>query len=207
MAFWGVEVRPGKSFTHKFDDLKGRLHISMATLGVGSVPAKSRLQLIGPRSIHLCGYYLGSGRRTNTIEESESYGEDIANTETDRSDCSGEDEYEDSFIDDDANPEVYPESRISSEEEVSHVNKSKGSRRRLQKKHQRVDSDDDSLPISSIYKSKASAKVLSEEMDVSDDGRQSDASHKNGEDDGNNAIKSNSKSKAGNGPLDAKTHR
>ncbi|XP_028772053.1 peptidyl-prolyl cis-trans isomerase FKBP43 isoform X2 [Neltuma alba] len=207
MAFWGVEVRPGKSFTHKFDDLKGRLHISMATLGVGSVPAKSRLQLIGPRSIHLCGYYLGSGRRTNTIEESESYGEDIANTETDRSDCSGEDEYEDSFIDDDANPEVYPESRISSEEEVSHVNKRKGSRRRLQKKHQRVDSDDDSLPISSIYKSKASAKVLSEEMDVSDDGRQSDASHKNGEDDGNNAIKSNSKSKAGNGPLDAKTHR
>lgn len=76
-------------------------------MGVGSAPAKGRLQcnvgnsspvylcslssemnesmqlnlefeeaddvvfsVIGPRSIHLCGYYLGSGRRSNMIEES-----------------------------------------------------------------------------------------------------------------------------------------
>ncbi|KAK4269564.1 hypothetical protein QN277_022705 [Acacia crassicarpa] len=239
MAFWGVEVKPGKSFTHKFDDLKGRLHISMATLGVGSAPAKSRLQcnvgnnspvylcslssganeslqlnlefeevddvifsVVGPRGIHLCGYYIGGGRRTNTIEESESYGEDIANTETDRSDCSDEDEYEGSFIDDDANPDVYPESPSSSEEEASSVDKRKGSHRRLRKKNQRVDSDDDALPISSIYKSRASAKVFSEEMDVSDDRREGDANHKNGD----NSVKSNSKSKAGNVLLDTKTN-
>lgn len=47
--------------------------------------------------------------------ERESYGEDIANTETERSDCSDEDDYEDSFIDDDADPEVYPPSPISNE--------------------------------------------------------------------------------------------
>ncbi|XP_054779875.1 peptidyl-prolyl cis-trans isomerase FKBP43-like isoform X3 [Prosopis cineraria] len=244
MAFWGVEVKPGKSFTHKFDDFKGRLHVSMATLGVGSAPAKSRLQcnvgnsspvylcslssgtneslqlhlefeevddvifsVIGPRSIHLCGYYLGNSRRTNVIEESESYGEDIANTETDRSNCSEEDEYEDSFIDDDANPDVYPGSPISREEEVSPVNKHKGSRRRLQRKQQRVDSDDDGVPISSLYKTKATAKVLSEEMDVSDDRRESDGSQKKGKDEDNNDIKPNSKSKAGNILLDTKTHR
>ncbi|XP_054779874.1 peptidyl-prolyl cis-trans isomerase FKBP43-like isoform X2 [Prosopis cineraria] len=243
MAFWGVEVKPGKSFTHKFDDFKGRLHVSMATLGVGSAPAKSRLQcnvgnsspvylcslssgtneslqlhlefeevddvifsVIGPRSIHLCGYYLGNSRRTNVIEESESYGEDIANTETDRSNCSEEDEYEDSFIDDDANPDVYPGSPISREEEVSPVNKHKGSRRRLQRKQQRVDSDDDGVPISSLYKTKATAKVLSEEMDVSDDRRESDGSQKKGKDEDNNDIKPNSKSKAGNILLDTKTH-
>lgn len=28
----GIEVKPGKPFTHKFDDLRGRLHVSMVTL-------------------------------------------------------------------------------------------------------------------------------------------------------------------------------
>ncbi|KAI9099201.1 hypothetical protein K1719_024968 [Acacia pycnantha] len=244
MAFWGVEVKPGKSFTHKFDDLKGRLHTSMATLGVGSAPAKSRLQcnvgnnspvylcslssraneslqlnlefeevgdvifsVDGPRSIYLCGYYLGSGGRTSTIEESESYGEDIANTEIYRSDCSDEDEYEGSFIDDDTNPDVYPKSPSLSEEEASSIDKCKGSRCGLRKKNQRVDSDDDGLPISSIYKSRASAKVFSEEMDVSDDRREGDAKHKNGEVNGDNSVKSNSKSEASNVLLDTKTNR
>ena len=45
----------------------------------------------------------------------ESYGEDIADTETERSDYSDEDEYEDSFIDDDADPEVFPPSPISND--------------------------------------------------------------------------------------------
>lgn len=46
----------------------------------------------------------------------ESYGEDIGDTETDRSDFSDdEDGYEDSFIDDDANLEVSPPSPISNE--------------------------------------------------------------------------------------------
>lgn len=54
--------------------------------------------------------------------ERESYGEDIANTETDRSDCSDEDEYEDSFIDDNANPEVCSESPILSEGMFHYLN-------------------------------------------------------------------------------------
>ena len=92
-------------------------------------------------------------------------------------------------------------------EEVSPANKSKSSRRRLQRKLRRVDSDDDSLPISSIYKSKASAKILSEEIDVSDDRRGNDAQHDNGENNGGNAIQSNPISKAVNALFDTKTHR
>ncbi|PON31586.1 hypothetical protein TorRG33x02_357450, partial [Trema orientale] len=107
MAFWGIEVKPGKPFTHKFDDLRGRLHVSMASLGMGKATTKSVLQcnvgnkspvflcslypekteslqlnlefeevdevvfsVIGPRSIHLSGYYLGSGRHRGVNEES-----------------------------------------------------------------------------------------------------------------------------------------
>ncbi|KAF3341596.1 peptidyl-prolyl cis-trans isomerase FKBP53 [Carex littledalei] len=33
MAFWGVEVKPGKPYTHSFDETRGRLRISQATLG------------------------------------------------------------------------------------------------------------------------------------------------------------------------------
>ena len=44
-------------------------------------------------------------------------GEDIADTETDLSENSDEDEYENSFIDDDE-PEVYPSSPISNDESM-----------------------------------------------------------------------------------------
>ncbi|KAJ3679571.1 hypothetical protein LUZ60_017582 [Juncus effusus] len=33
MAFWGVEVKPGKPYSHCFDESRGRLRISQATLG------------------------------------------------------------------------------------------------------------------------------------------------------------------------------
>ncbi|RDX74942.1 Peptidyl-prolyl cis-trans isomerase FKBP43, partial [Mucuna pruriens] len=245
MAFWGVEVKPGKPFTHKYEYSKGRLHISMvmllrnATLGLGTSTAKSTLQcnvgkrspvylcslypgnteslqlnleleevdqvvlsVIGPRSIHLCGYYLATARNTNvffflfsfTTMERESYGEDIADTETERSDYNEEDdEYDDSFIDDD--------------EKASHDNRPKGrkgSLRRLRKKYQLVESDDDgcyeqkiiandsihdqtkeienedNLPILSLCKNKASGRVLDQEMDASVDRGAGDASNKNG---------------------------
>lgn len=185
MAFWGIEVKPGKPFSHKFDDSKGRLHVSMASLGLAKATTKSVLQcnvgnkspvflcslypekteslqlnlefeevdevifsVIGPRSIHLSGYYLGGGggRYRAMIEESESYGEDIADTDTQRSDCSDE-EYEDSFINDEE-PEVFPPSPASSDGEESLDNKKpkigKGNhRRRLRKKYQLSDSDDE----------------------------------------------------------------
>jgi len=46
--------------------------------------------------------------------ERESFGEDIADTETEKSDYS-EDEYDDSFIDDDGVPEAFLPSPISEE--------------------------------------------------------------------------------------------
>ncbi|XP_061358523.1 peptidyl-prolyl cis-trans isomerase FKBP43-like [Gastrolobium bilobum] len=257
MAFWGVEVKPGKPFTHAHNDWKGRLHISMATLGLGTATAKSTLQcnvgnrspvylcslypgtteslqlnleleeveqvifsVIGPRSIHLCGYYLASGRHNNINDDSESYGEDIADTETERSNHSDEDEYEDSFIDDDGDPVVFPSSPISNEEEASDDNRPKGTKsgfRRLRRKYQSVESDDDgsfeekiivndsindqtketgnedSLPISPLYKNKASGRVLDQEMDDSVDRGAGDGSKKNGEDGGNSIIETNLK--------------
>ncbi|XP_058760468.1 peptidyl-prolyl cis-trans isomerase FKBP43-like isoform X3 [Vicia villosa] len=250
MAFWGVEIKPGKPFTHQHDASRGRLHISIATLGLGTAITKSTLQcnvgnkspvflcvlypgkseslqlnlefeeygnvvlsVIGPRSIHLCGYYLARGHYTNTMGESESYGEDIADTETERSDHSDEDDYDDSFIDDDDT--VFPPSPIFNEEEASSDSGrkvTKGSRRRLRKKYQLVESDDnggceekktigdnmhvesqkiddqDSLPISSICKNKASGRVLDQEMDDNVDKETVGAGNKDGEDREDNTI-------------------
>ncbi|KAK8947637.1 Peptidyl-prolyl cis-trans isomerase FKBP53 [Platanthera guangdongensis] len=138
MTFWGVEIRPGKPYIHSFDQSRGRLRISQATLGDGKSESKSTGQCIvgnsspvslctlipnvsetchlelefeedkevtfsvlGPRSIHLTGYYPGHVGRLNG-DDSESYGEDIS--ESDTSDSCGdgsEDEYESDFIDDD----------------------------------------------------------------------------------------------------------
>ncbi|XP_062090501.1 peptidyl-prolyl cis-trans isomerase FKBP43-like [Humulus lupulus] len=194
MAFWGTEVKPGKPFTHNVDDTRGRLHISMASLGMGKATTKSVLQcnvgnkspvflcslypekteslqlnlefeevdevvfsVVGPRSIHLSGYYLGSGGRIRGIsEESESYGEDIADTDTQISDNSEEEEeFEDSFINDE-DPEVFPPSPVYSdgdgvskecglEDGLDDKKRPDGkrNRRRLRKKYQLVESDDE----------------------------------------------------------------
>lgn len=50
-----------------------------------------------------------------TLSTRESYGEDIADTDTQRSDNSEEDEYEGSFIDDE-DPKVFPPSPVSNGE-------------------------------------------------------------------------------------------
>ncbi|XP_058747374.1 peptidyl-prolyl cis-trans isomerase FKBP43-like isoform X2 [Vicia villosa] len=267
MAFWGVEIKPGKPFTHLYDASRGRLHISMATLGLGTAITKSTLQcnvgnkspvflcalypgkseslqlnlefeedgnvvlsVIGPRSIHLCGYYLARGHYTNTMDESESYGEDIADTETERSDHSDEDDDDDSFIDDDDDT-VFPPSPIFNEEEASSdsgLKVTKGSRRRLRKKYQLVESDDDggceekktiddnmhvesqeiddedSLPISSICKNKASVRVLDQEMDDNVDKETVGAGNEDGEDREDNTIETTLKTD--NVVLDSQTH-
>ncbi|XP_074355243.1 peptidyl-prolyl cis-trans isomerase FKBP43-like isoform X2 [Apium graveolens] len=153
MAFWGVEVKPGSPFSLIFDDeVRKRLHISQATLAIGSsqqtslvqcnvgekspvllcalLPGKSEsLQLnlefdedeevvfsvIGPRGVHLTGFYTCVDRGFHA-DDSESYGEDIANSENEESVLqSDEDEYEDSFIDDDDNLEVLPPSPVSTD--------------------------------------------------------------------------------------------
>ncbi|VFQ85924.1 unnamed protein product [Cuscuta campestris] len=139
MSFWGVEVKPGKPFTHYFDRTVGRLRVSQATLGIGSRTARSLVQcnvgnkspvflcallpnkieschldlefeeaddvvfsVLGPRSVHLSGYYVSKSSSANRNSDTESYGEDIANTDTEASDLGSEnDDYGGSFIDDD----------------------------------------------------------------------------------------------------------
>ncbi|XP_068669837.1 peptidyl-prolyl cis-trans isomerase FKBP53-like isoform X2 [Aristolochia californica] len=44
MAFWGVEIKSGKPYVHRFDEALGRLHVSQATLGFGSSTKKSVVQ-------------------------------------------------------------------------------------------------------------------------------------------------------------------
>ncbi|KAK2979643.1 hypothetical protein RJ640_023571 [Escallonia rubra] len=56
MAFWGTEVKPGKPYTHSFDPVRGRLHVSQATLAPGSLQKKTFLQCnVGDKSpVLLC---------------------------------------------------------------------------------------------------------------------------------------------------------
>lgn len=140
MAFWGIEVNPGKPYTHRFDEERGRLHISQATLGTGSSSGKTILQCnvgdkkpiylcsflpekletcplnlefeededvifsaVGPHGIHLSGFFLEKPHDDVIGEDdSDSYGEDIAETESDESsDYDSEDGFADDFIVDD----------------------------------------------------------------------------------------------------------
>lgn len=187
MAFWGVEIKPGKPYNHNHDNTNGRIRISQATLGNGKSSNKTTVQcnvgnkapillchlipdavetchlelefdepeevvfsVLGQRSVHLSGYYTDSrGRgRDPDGDETDSYGEDIADTDTSGS-FDDDDEYESDFIDDDADIGMYPTSprRKSSVviEEIEEDNKpsENGKRRRLKKKHQLSDSDND----------------------------------------------------------------
>ncbi|CAA0809709.1 Peptidyl-prolyl cis-trans isomerase FKBP43 [Striga hermonthica] len=56
MAFWGIEVKPGKPITHNCEKARGRLRISQATLGIGDATISSTVQCnIGTRSpVMLC---------------------------------------------------------------------------------------------------------------------------------------------------------
>ncbi|KAL9255154.1 Peptidyl-prolyl cis-trans isomerase FKBP53-like protein [Drosera capensis] len=44
MAFWGVEVKPGKPFKLRYEDVNGRLYLAQATLGIGTSTKKCILQ-------------------------------------------------------------------------------------------------------------------------------------------------------------------
>ncbi|KAI3719233.1 hypothetical protein L6452_20128 [Arctium lappa] len=209
MSFWGIEVKPGKPYTHSSQSGRTRLRISQATLANGSATLKSLVQcnvgdkqpvllcallptkieslqldlefeeaedvvfsVIGPRGVYLTGYYVGHNRQSNIQDESESYGEDIANSETQESNHnSDEDEYEDSFINDDEPEPVTPSPVSSSRDDdegeyLKNKRNGNGGRKRLKKKYQVIESDDemgvqeiedeDDFPISSICKNKKS---------------------------------------------------
>ncbi|XP_047315328.1 peptidyl-prolyl cis-trans isomerase FKBP43-like isoform X2 [Impatiens glandulifera] len=175
MAFWGVEVRPGKPYTHSFDPGRGRLRLCQATLGIGVAIKKSLVQcnvgrkspvflcallpdkteschldlefeeseevifsVIGPRSVHLTGYYSANGCKGVCNDNSESYGEDIANSDSHESANSSGDKYDDSFIDDN-DPEVSP---FPDPDDEGTKNEKKV-KRRLKKKYQIIESDED----------------------------------------------------------------
>ncbi|KAJ8768073.1 hypothetical protein K2173_021013 [Erythroxylum novogranatense] len=180
MAFWGIEVKPGKPFTLSRHDGGGRLHISQATLGIGTAVGKTMVQcnvgdkspvflcslftekdescqlnlefeeaenvvlsVLGPRSVHLTGYYLRGGWHRNRDDESESYGEDIADSEPEYSVDGSDDKYEDSFIDDEeANDEKLDRGSPKSV---------KSNSRRLKKKYQVSESDDDYNPQRQVF--------------------------------------------------------
>ncbi|XP_048136977.1 peptidyl-prolyl cis-trans isomerase FKBP43-like isoform X2 [Rhodamnia argentea] len=132
--------------------------------------------VLGVRSVHLTGFYLGKSREFD--DDLESYGEDIADTETDISE--DDDEYEDSFIND-GDVEFLPPSpmpNISEKEKPNHkkARKGKDHRRRLRKKHEKsepdkvnslsqqnteallLESDEEDFFVYSLLKKKSSAR-------------------------------------------------
>ncbi|XP_015696517.1 peptidyl-prolyl cis-trans isomerase FKBP53-like isoform X2 [Oryza brachyantha] len=188
MAFWGVEVKAGKPYTHRHDPSHGRLRICQATLGSCDSAARTVVQcnvgsktpiilcslnpklaemchleveleeddevvfsVLGQSSIHLSGYYIrSSGRSSAGDDESESYGEDIGESDTDKEFNASDDSYESDFIDD-------SDIEVSEDKCKSHSvhdgdlcstpdhHKEKGTvekRRRLKKKHPADTSDD-----------------------------------------------------------------
>ncbi|EOY14186.1 FKBP-like peptidyl-prolyl cis-trans isomerase family protein isoform 2 [Theobroma cacao] len=206
MAFWGIEVKPGRPFTHS--PLSSRLHLSQATLGMGSSMQKSIVQcnvgnkspvyvcclfpdkaeccqlnlefeeahevvfsVIGPRSVHLTGYYLPNSSCNHPNDESESYGEDIGESDTERSENSEDSEYGGSFINDDDPPNVPSSPYLSakSNEEIFDLKKSKngkGTRRRLRKKYQLSESENEESSQQKVFTSAvAAAEVLDSEFE------------------------------------------
>ncbi|XP_011093212.1 peptidyl-prolyl cis-trans isomerase FKBP43 isoform X2 [Sesamum indicum] len=205
MAFWGIEVKPGKPITHSCEKARGRLRISQATLGISDATKKSIVQcnvgkrspvllcallpnqteschldlefeeaddvvfsVIGPRSVYLTGYYVRQSQQSNPHSDTESYGVDIENSQTEGSSyCSEDDKYEDSFIDDEES-EGYSPSPVSSSKENDKLKNRKDHGKRLKKKFQVVESDDDTISresededgyLLSVFKSKKAAKT------------------------------------------------
>ncbi|KAI3977476.1 hypothetical protein MKX01_000389 [Papaver californicum] len=110
--------------------------------------------VLGPRSVHLTGFYFGSGRGKGERDDddSDSYGEDIADTdnEDDQSADIVEDGEFDDFIDDD-DIEMMPPSKgrksavvLEDRDDKEKPANRKVNRRRLKKNYQVSDSDVDS---------------------------------------------------------------
>ncbi|KAJ6826984.1 peptidyl-prolyl cis-trans isomerase FKBP43-like isoform X1 [Iris pallida] len=208
MAFWGIEVKPGKPYTHRHDNARGRLRMCQATLGSGKSASRSvvqcnvgekapillcslvpdysetcRLELefeeedavvfsvLGQRSVHLSGYYVGGPCCNSDGDETDSYGEDIAGTDTSGSYDSLDDEYESDFIDDDGDEMFLHSPRRKSgviiEEIIEDEKPSNGNagRRRLKKKHQLSDSDDDDSMRQIVVKQSSPSIFESEDED------------------------------------------
>ncbi|KAJ4885625.1 Peptidyl-prolyl cis-trans isomerase FKBP43 [Raphanus sativus] len=225
MAFWGVEVKPGKPFTLKAttttNDAK-RLHLSQATLGMSSsntgtgsssriilqcnVGNKSPLFLcvlspekvdscqlniefqeaedvifsvIGSPSVHLTGYFLATGGLMLNDDHSESFGEDIVDTDVEK--VSSDDyDYSDSFINDDDDDDDDPSPRASqiSTSDDDAKTKAKKFNKRLRKKFQVSDSDsEDSVEILDNDNDHKIPKVVSSEVPLENSEKTSEATN------------------------------
>uniref|UniRef100_A0A0E0LZF1 peptidylprolyl isomerase n=1 Tax=Oryza punctata TaxID=4537 RepID=A0A0E0LZF1_ORYPU len=188
MAFWGVEVKAGKPYTHRHDPSHGRLRICQATLGSCDSAARTIVQcnvgsktpiilcslnpklaemchleveleeddevvfsVLGQSSIHLSGYYIrSSGRSSAGDDESESYGEDVGESDTDEEFNASDDSYESDFIDDgdvDVSEDKCRSDSVGDGDACSTPDHHKENgkvqkRRRLKKKHPADSSDD-----------------------------------------------------------------
>ncbi|KAJ8573302.1 hypothetical protein K7X08_009813 [Anisodus acutangulus] len=109
--------------------------------------------VLGPRTVYLTGYYVGNSRRANVNSDTESYGEDIVDSET-RESChdSDDDKYDDSFINDDepeiATPSPSSSSGVQEDDENLSDNKlhnNNGGQKKLRKKYQVSDSEDEDI--------------------------------------------------------------
>ncbi|GMI76805.1 hypothetical protein HRI_001349800 [Hibiscus trionum] len=164
--------------------------------------------VIGPRTVHLTGYYMFSTSLHHHNDESESYGEDIAETETEKSKNSKDSEYGGSFIDDEdddlrvfSSSEDFSAGPGSNEEMLGFKFKGhKGKRRRLRKKYQISESEssqqkdftsgvasmelmnseaEDTLPISSMLSGKRASN--SGNNDIEGKARNETDNHNNNE--------------------------
>ncbi|KAF4352030.1 hypothetical protein F8388_000371 [Cannabis sativa] len=204
MGFWGIEVKPGKPYPYHSDNVPGRLHVTQATLGLGSTAERSIVQcaighrspiflcsllpnknescslnlefeeeelvafsVIGPRSVHLSGYFeADEGDTIRDDYESDSFGEDIADSETESSDFDNSDDG-DEFIDDDL--DMFPDSPVPNSgvviEEIEDDEKptSKTGQSKPQKKNQSKGSEDSKNSQHQAIVKKDSVPVLESE--------------------------------------------
>ncbi|XP_050240679.1 peptidyl-prolyl cis-trans isomerase FKBP43-like isoform X2 [Quercus robur] len=204
MAFWGVEVKPGNPFKHEHDDTKGRLHLSMATLGLGTAEGRSILQCnIGNKSpVFLCTLYPVNSESLQVNLEFEEADDVVFSVLGPRS----------IFL---SGYYVSTSQQYPFFEEMLHNEKpknGKGSCRWLRKSYQMSDSDDggcsqpknivdgsssepvlqsedkDSFPIVVLYKSKTTTKKSTEEVKSKADEGTGGTGDKKTEDDVNHAI-------------------
>nr|DAD37442.1 TPA_asm: hypothetical protein HUJ06_008083 [Nelumbo nucifera] len=195
MAFWGIEVKPGKPYTHRYN--RGRLKITQATMSYSNPlsPKKSVVQcnvgntrpillcsllpdrmetckldlefdeeneevvfsVIGARSVYLSGYYINPNRHHSIRrydDDTDSYGEDIVDTENEQSNSEDDDyDFDDSFIND-SDPEFCLPSRNKGDDEIRltpsfNLECKKGvdfRRKHLKKKYIVSESDEDDEP-------------------------------------------------------------
>ncbi|KAF6168819.1 hypothetical protein GIB67_042126 [Kingdonia uniflora] len=79
MAFWGVEIKSGKPFTHSLVHSRGRLHISQASLGIeGSSTKKTSVQInVGDKSPIILCHFIPSGKESCSLNIELEEAEDV----------------------------------------------------------------------------------------------------------------------------------